>query len=76
MRGNYGENGTEYRTEVASQQRIISYGRAGTGPRYFTVEGVDGSLTYYGGQDISRSRDDAMTQADGTVLTSGHQYQR
>ena len=46
--GVYGAEGTTYKTEVNSQQRVKSYGTSGTGPAYFTVEAADGSISYYG----------------------------
>lgn len=35
--GIYGANGTEYRTEMDSFSRIVSYGASGSGPTYFKV---------------------------------------
>ncbi|MBA6302857.1 RHS repeat-associated core domain-containing protein [Colwellia sp. MB02u-14] len=68
--GNYGEPETEYRTEVDSQVRVISKGNSGDGPAYFTVERVDGSISYYGGQDISAARTDSLhLSANGTAFT-------
>ena len=46
--GGYGANGTEYRTEIDSFARVISHGRAGTGPLYFTVETKDGRILTFG----------------------------
>jgi|GEM_PF-5720794 len=46
--GEYGDNATQYRTEIDNQTRITSYGTLGSGPAYFTVERVDGSISYYG----------------------------
>lgn len=35
--GTYGDNGTEYRTEIDSISKIVSYGSAGSGPLWFKV---------------------------------------
>jgi hypothetical protein len=37
INGVYGANGTEYRTEIDSFSRIVSYGTAGNGPSWFKV---------------------------------------
>ncbi|WP_284244624.1 RHS repeat-associated core domain-containing protein [Thalassotalea insulae] len=67
--GDYGENTTEYRTEIDSQTRVISYGSAGNGPAYFTVERADGSISYYGNSDIKESRSDSyQSTGDGTII--------
>tara|TARA_R110002060_G_scaffold880_3_gene2106 strand:+ start:4858 stop:11826 length:6969 start_codon:yes stop_codon:yes gene_type:complete len=58
--GAYGGVGTEYRTEIDSKVRVISKGVAGDGPAYFTVERTDGSISYYGNQDISNTRTDSI----------------
>ncbi|MCH2058019.1 MAG: hypothetical protein MK214_15680 [Thalassotalea sp.] len=68
--GLYGEAGTEYRTEIDSQTRVFSYGSAGNGPAYFTVEKADGSISYYGNQDIDTTRtDSSFALADETLIT-------
>ena len=65
VKGNYGANGTEYRTEVESFTRVISYGTAGTGPQYFTAETKSGQLLYYGWDDSNRhSRSQAQGKSD------------
>ncbi|MCF6325333.1 MAG: FG-GAP-like repeat-containing protein [Gammaproteobacteria bacterium] len=46
--GSYGADGTEYRTEIDSFSRIISYSTQGSGPAYFTVETKSGLTMYYG----------------------------
>ena len=46
--GDYGANGTEYRTEIDSFSKITSNGTAGTGPASFTVETKTGETLYYG----------------------------
>ncbi len=54
VQGNYGESGSEYRTEIESFQRVVSYGRAGTGPAYFRVWRRDGSVLDFGNTEDSR----------------------
>ncbi len=44
----YGANGVEYRTEIDSNRKIISYGTQGNGPSYFLVFNADGSVVEYG----------------------------
>ncbi|MEM9383896.1 MAG: FG-GAP-like repeat-containing protein [Pseudomonadota bacterium] len=47
--GQYGANGTEYRTEMASFRRVTSYGgNPANGPAYFKVEDKAGLIYYYG----------------------------
>jgi RHS repeat-associated protein len=52
--GNYGADGTEYRTETESYTRIISYGSAGNGPASFTVWTKAGQIVEYGNTADSR----------------------
>ncbi len=52
--GEYGKNGTRYRTEIDSFARITSYGMAGNGPAWFKVERKDGSVLEYGNSSDSR----------------------
>ncbi|WP_343843074.1 FG-GAP-like repeat-containing protein [Bowmanella denitrificans] len=68
VNGSYGENGTEYRTEIDSKTRIISYTTSGNGPDYFTVESEDGSTRYYGNTDIAGARTDATLSVDGVQV--------
>ena len=56
----------EYELNINSQLRIRAYGNRDN-PSYFTVEGQDGAVTYYGGQD---SHSDArQLNSDGIALT-------
>lgn len=57
--GTYGQPGAEYRTELESFARIISYGTAGNGPASFTVEQKDGLIYDYG------TRVDSQIEAQG-----------
>ncbi|MDP2348541.1 MAG: SpvB/TcaC N-terminal domain-containing protein, partial [Gammaproteobacteria bacterium] len=44
----YGANGVEYRTEIDSNTKIVSYGQLSGGPEYFRVWSEDGSVSDYG----------------------------
>ncbi|ANH69754.1 hypothetical protein ABE85_23145 [Mitsuaria sp. 7] len=52
--GTYGANGAVYRTEIDSFSRTISYGSAGNGPEYFTVEEKGGLKLEFGKTSDSR----------------------
>jgi hypothetical protein len=65
VEGAYGANNTQYRTEIDNQTRVTSYGVSGEGPSHFTVERVDGSISYYGTTDIT-----ATSRIDSTVELS------
>jgi len=52
--GAYGASGTEYRTEIESYNRVISYGTAGNGPAYFKVWSKSGQVMEYGVTNDSR----------------------
>jgi hypothetical protein len=45
---NYGANGKEYRTEIDTSVKIISYGNTGYGPSYFKVWTKSGRIIEYG----------------------------
>ena len=54
--GDYGGNGTSYRTEVDQMSKIASYHEPGIkGPAYFKVWTADGNLLYYGNTADSRA---------------------
>ncbi len=57
--GTYGQPGAEYRTELETFARIISYGTTGNGPASFTVEQKDGLIYDYG------TRADSQIEAQG-----------
>lgn len=48
VNGNYGADGTEYRTEIESFSRVISRGTAGTGPSWFEVHTKSGQVLEFG----------------------------
>ena len=52
--GAYGANGTEYRTEIESFNRVISLGAAGTGPASFEVRTKSGQVMLFGTTADSR----------------------
>lgn len=63
--GDYGKSGSTYRTEIASQTKVIARGVAGSGPDYFEVYRKDGSLSYYGKTDDSQLRANTVNSVDG-----------
>jgi hypothetical protein len=54
INGADGGDGTEYRTEVESYSKIISYGSAGNGPAWFKVWTKSGQIVEYGNTADSR----------------------
>ncbi len=52
--GTYGDNGAEYRTEIQSFSKIVSYGTAGNGPQSFKVWTKSGQILEYGNTADSR----------------------
>lgn len=48
VKGNYGTDGTEYRTYIDSKTKIISYGHYGSGPASFKVWTKGGQAAEYG----------------------------
>ena len=57
--GTYGADGTEYRTYIDSQARIVSQGTAGAGPAGFVVQTKGGQTAWYG------------TTPDSQILANG-----
>ncbi len=51
--GEYGANGTEYRTQIESFNKIVSYGASGNAPKYFKVWAKSGSIMEYGNTNES-----------------------
>tara|TARA_R110000868_G_scaffold357374_1_gene618850 strand:+ start:5448 stop:11741 length:6294 start_codon:yes stop_codon:yes gene_type:complete len=54
MEGDYGSNGSRYRTEIDNWQKISASGVSGTGPSSFTVLQPNGETMVFGGTDDSR----------------------
>lgn len=65
--GEYGADGSEYRTEFESFQKIIAHGSAGAaGPKYFEVHGRNGSTLVFG--DDSSGNASINTPVSGAVI--------
>jgi hypothetical protein len=60
--GNYGADGTEYRTEIESFTKVISRGTAGTGPAWFEVRSKAGQVMEFG-----NSTDSRLLASEGTT---------
>ncbi len=52
VKGQYGKDGTEYRTSIFNGMRIISKGICGNGPCSFEVSGSDGTIYKYGSSQV------------------------
>ena len=52
--GQYGVDGSVYRTEIESWQLVTAHGAAGAGPSSFTVQSRDGSASEFGNTPDSR----------------------
>ncbi|OMH38975.1 RHS repeat-associated core domain-containing protein [Motiliproteus sp. MSK22-1] len=63
--GTYGANGTEYRTELDSFSKVVSYGNAGVGPAWFKVWTKSGRIMEFGNSADSRIE----AQGKHSVLT-------
>ena len=63
LTGVYGADKTEYRTEIESASKVVSYGTAGNGPQYFKVWQKDGRILEYGNTTDSRILADGKTTA-------------
>lgn len=68
--GDYGGNGTNYRTELDQMSKIVSYHETNIlGPAYFKVWTADGNLLYYGGTYNSRALRDAQNHVGVWLLS-------
>lgn len=62
---------TEYRTEIESYQRVCAYAAsAAASPRFFTVDGKDGSTRWLGDRDSSTSAGATGNRDDGVLLSN------
>jgi hypothetical protein len=61
--GSYGQDGTEYRTEIDKFSKIVSYGSAGNGPASFKVWTKGGQIMEYGNTADSRVINTGYTTA-------------
>lgn len=77
--GAYGAPGTEYRTLQDEFSKIVSYGRAGSGPQYFRVWRKSGEILEYGNTTDSRieaaGRSDVWTWAINRLSDTAGNYQ-
>jgi RHS repeat-associated protein len=61
--GTYGADGAEYRTEIDSFVRVVSYGSAGTGPAFFRAWTKAGHVMEFGATADSRIEAQGKTSA-------------
>ena len=61
--GAYGQQGSQYQTEVETFSRVTAYGTAGSGPAWFQVERRDGLVYQYGATNDSRIESQGSTSA-------------
>jgi RHS repeat-associated protein len=62
----YGDDGTQYFTEIFNGSSVISHGTVGQGPEWFEVIGKDGSIVEYGKTNNSRL---TSQRPDQTTIT-------
>lgn len=68
----YGQDGTEYRTEIESSIRVISRGGTGQIPDHFELHASDGRVLYFGLTESARLR--RNTQATSTQSVPGNWF--
>lgn len=61
--GEYGADGTEYRTEIESYTKVVSHGGADGDPQYFKAWTKSGQIVEYGNADDSRIEAQGKTVA-------------
>ena len=61
--GTYGQQGSQYQTEVETFSRVTAFGTAGSGPAWFQVERRDGLIYQYGATSDSRIESQGSTTA-------------
>jgi RHS repeat-associated protein len=74
-----GGNNTEYRTELESFTKIVSYGAAGSGPQYFEARTKSGLTYTFGGTGDSRftaDRAEALSWAISKIEDRNGNYMR
>ena len=59
--GAYGQQGSQYQTEVETFSRVTAFGTAGSGPAWFQVERRDGLVYQYGATNDSRIESQGST---------------
>ena len=67
VKGAYGQDQTEYRTQVDDGSKIVSYGQQGAGPASFEVWTKDGQIAEYGATPDSNMKAD-VKNPDGSVV--------
>jgi RHS repeat-associated protein len=76
--GGDGQDGTEYRTEIDTFSRIVSYGRAGNGPAWFKVWTKAGLIIEYGRTNSSafkpQNRAEALSWAVSRISDTAGNY--
>lgn len=65
--GTYGHSNSTYRTEIASQTKVIAKGTSGNGPSYFEVYRKDGSKSLYGYTSSSKLKANKLTSIDNGI---------
>ncbi|WP_169745454.1 toxin TcdB middle/N-terminal domain-containing protein [Kangiella geojedonensis] len=68
--GVYGEANSTYRTEIASQTKVVAKGTAGEGPSYFEVYRKDGSKSLYGYTSDSQLEANVVNSLSGSAVSS------
>ncbi|MCP4081153.1 MAG: hypothetical protein GY743_12985, partial [Planctomycetaceae bacterium] len=68
--GSDGGSGTEYRTEVDSFSKIISYGQQGSGPSYWKVWTKSGQIMEYGNTGDARVEKTGSTDVRAWAVNS------
>ena len=63
-----GANGTEYRTEIETFSKVVSFGTAGTGPAWFEVRTKSGQIMQFGNSTDSRILAQGKTTARSWAL--------
>ena len=63
--GDYGADGTAYRTEIDGFSKIVSHGSAGTGPAWFEVRTKSGQTMEYG--NTANSRIEAVGRSEARL---------
>jgi hypothetical protein len=63
-----GNNGTEYRTEIETFSKVVSFGTAGTGPAWFEVRTKSGQIMEFGNSADSRILAQGKTTARSWTL--------
>ncbi|MGD9108081.1 MAG: RHS repeat-associated core domain-containing protein [Gammaproteobacteria bacterium] len=78
VNGDYGANGTEYRTYFDSEAKIKSFGQQGNGPAYFQVWTKGGQMAEYAktpdSQQIAQGQDTVATWGLNKIIDTKGNY--